>query len=106
MFRNLTRTFSEADEFAAAIQNAEAEATISESGQFTGNITAIGFPSLTMQRISASLPHIMHARLREGRAYITFHADTGNNSYQNGTEITSSDFVKLSAEEPFFLRSV
>jgi hypothetical protein len=55
------QTFSDPDQYAAAIRAAQAEQKITGRGQFAAKIVKIDFNRLWMQRFSENLPRIIHA---------------------------------------------
>jgi hypothetical protein len=65
--------FSDADDYAAAIRGGTVEVTITERGQFNAKRIRIDFHRLWMQRLSESLPRVLHFAVMPGRAGLMFH---------------------------------
>jgi hypothetical protein len=56
------RTFTDPDDYAAAIRATGAEMTVTGRGQFTAKRILIDMHRLWMQRFSENLPRIFHSR--------------------------------------------
>jgi hypothetical protein len=55
---SVVRTFSDADDYVAAIRQGAVEATVTSGGNFAGKITKIDLHHLWMQRLWENLPRI------------------------------------------------
>ena len=66
------RTFSDADEYAAAIRGGIVELTVKERGDFNAKLTRVDLHRLWMQRFSENLPRVVHAANTPGRAGVHF----------------------------------
>src|SRR5262245_10940536 len=79
-------SFSDADDYAAAIRASTVEVTVTGRGQFTAKLIRIDFHRLWMQRFSESLPRVMHAANVPGRAIIMFRTQPGPSLLFRGLE--------------------
>ena len=66
------RTFTDPDDYAAAIRATRAELTVTGRGHFTAKLTRIDLHRLWMQRFSDNLPRVAHSAAMTGRAIISF----------------------------------
>jgi AraC-like DNA-binding protein len=90
------QTFSDADQYAAAIRAAEVEFTVTGRGDFNAKLVRIDLHRLWMQRFSDSLPRIADITgLVGGRAYITFRTKPGPSLLQSGVEIDPSAVLRF-----------
>ena len=98
------RTFSDPDEYAAAIRNSRAEMTVTKPGHFAAKLIQIELHRLWMQRFSETLPRIAHSA-HMGRAVVTFCAPSGPNLLWRGTEMRPTNLVRHSERESGFQHS-
>jgi|ERR1700730_5843716 len=84
------RTFSEPDDYAAAIRATRAELTVTGRGDFVAKLIRIDLHRLWMQRFSESVPRILHSAITPGRACITFRTQSGPSLFWNGVELQST----------------
>ena len=68
MLPSVVRTFSDADDYAAAIRQGTVEMTVTGCGHFAAKLTRIDLHSLWMQRFSENLPRIAHETVRHSHA--------------------------------------
>jgi AraC-like DNA-binding protein len=99
------RTFSEPDEFAAAIQGSEVNLSIAARGNFAAGITRIDLESLRLQRLSENLPIVSHLSNAGGRAGFMFHSAPGPSMIRDGHEVTSECMVRAGRPQSHFQRS-
>ena len=66
------RTFTDPDDYAAAIRATKAEMTVTGRGHFAAKLIRIDLHRLWMQRFSDNLPRIAHSAAITGRAIISF----------------------------------
>src|SRR5205085_11621197 len=66
------RTFTDPDDYAAAVRQGTYELTVTERGDFTAKLTRIDLHRLWMQRFSDNLPRISHIAGWGGRAVSLF----------------------------------
>jgi hypothetical protein len=102
------QTFTDADDYAAAIRGAQAELTVLGRGQFRAKITKIDLHRLWMQRFSDNLPRIAHSAgssIMNGRAVVAFRTAPGPPLMWNGSEMPPTDIVREGQAENIFQRS-
>jgi len=99
------RTFSDPDDYAAAIRQGTYELTLTERGQFTAKLTRIDLHRLWMQRFSDNLPRISHITGWGGRAVIAFRTQTGPSLLSGGMEMQPSNLVRYSEGQNYYRRS-
>jgi hypothetical protein len=70
---SVVRTFTDPDDYAAAIRGGTVQLTITGRGDFNAKLTRIDLHRLWMQRFSDNLPRIIDmAEAVTGRAYLFF----------------------------------
>ena len=99
------RTFTDADDYAAAFRGGTVEVTVIGHGNFAAKLTRIDLHRLTMQRASDNLPRIYHVDGWGGRAVVGFSTHTGPALLHGGRELHSSDIIRCSADPSFHQRS-
>ena len=102
---SVVRTFSDPDDYAAAIRGATAEVTVTGSGNFVAKNTKIELHRLRLQRSSANLPRIYRLDERGDRAIILFRTQAGPSLLHNGREMHSSGIVHFGAGQSHYERS-
>jgi AraC-like DNA-binding protein len=90
------RTFSDPDDYTAAIRATKAEVTVTGRGEFTAKLTRIDLHRLWMQRFSDNLPRVAHSASMTGRAIISFRTKPGPSFLWNGAEIDPTDIMRAS----------
>jgi AraC-like DNA-binding protein len=100
------RTFTEPDEFAAAIQGAEVDLSIAARGTFAAEVTRIDLGSLRLQRLSENLPIVSHLSNLGGRAGFMFHSEPGPSLIRDGHEVNSESMVVAGGQQSHFQRSL
>jgi AraC-like DNA-binding protein len=98
------RTFTDPDDYAAAIRNSRAEMTVTRRGQFSAKLIQIEFDRLWTQRFSESLPRIAHSA-HMGRAVVTFRTQPGPSLLWGGAEMRPTNIVRHSERESGFQHS-
>jgi AraC-like DNA-binding protein len=93
------RYFTDPDDYAAAIQAATVEVTITKCGDFAAKQIRIDLDRLWMQRVSESLPRVVHAAIMPGRAGITFLAKPGPSLRVSGVEMQGDQIIRYSEGE-------
>jgi AraC-like DNA-binding protein len=99
------RTFSDPDDFAAAIRGATAAITVIGRGEFTSKHFRIDLHRLWMQTLSESLPRIVHAANLPSRAMISFHSSPGQELFSSGLEMHPTNFIRYSEGQSYYQRS-
>src|SRR2546430_2365957 len=100
-------TFTDPDEYAAAIRGSDAEVTILGRGQFTAHLIRLDLHRLWMQRFSDNLPRIGHSAvspMMAGREVVSFRTASGLALIWNGSEVHPTDIVRHGAGDSNFQR--
>jgi AraC-like DNA-binding protein len=93
------RSFSDADDYAAAIRNSKVELTVTGRGPFRAKLIRIDLHHLWMQRFSESLPRIVHSAIMVGRPTITFRTQPGPSLLWSGVELQPINVTRHSDGE-------
>jgi AraC-like DNA-binding protein len=99
------RTFTDPDEYAAAVRQGTYELTVIERGHFTAKLTRIDLHRLWMQRFSDNLPRISHIAGWGGRAVIAFRTEPGPTLLSSGVEMQPTNIVRYSEGQNYYRRS-
>jgi len=102
---SMVRTFSDPDDYAAAIHGARIDLTITGRGQFAAKLIRIDLHRLWMQRFSDNLPGISHWTIIRGRAVISFRTRPGPSLLWGGVETLPNVVLRHSEGECTFQRS-
>jgi AraC-like DNA-binding protein len=99
------QTFSDPDEYAAAIRAANTEFAVTGRGHFTAKLIRIDLHRLWMQRASDNLPRISHPTNIVGRAVVSFRTQPGPSLLTDGLEMQATDIVRHSDGQSYYRRS-
>lgn len=99
------RTFSDPDNYAAAIRATNSEMTVTGRGQFAAKLIRIDLHRLWMQRAFDSLPRITHPTSIPGRAPISFRTTPGPSLVAGGLEMLPTSIVRHSEGQSYYRRS-
>jgi AraC-like DNA-binding protein len=99
------RTFTEPDDYAAAIRQGTYELTVTERGDFAAKLTRVDLHRLWMQRFSDNLPRISHIAGWGGRAVIAFRTQPGPRLLSGGVEMQPTNIVRYSEGQSYYRRS-
>jgi AraC-like DNA-binding protein len=102
---SVIRTFTDPDEYAAAVRQGTYELTVTERGHFTAKLTRIDLHRLWMQRFSDNLPRISHIAGWGGRAVIAFRTEPGPSLLSSGVEMQPTNIVRYSEGQNYYRRS-
>ena len=94
MSSSAVRTFTDPDDFAAAIRGGAVDLTITGRGRFAAKIIRIDLHQLWMQRLSDNLPRIAHSERVDGRAYLAFQTQPGPGLTWNGMHLQPNVVVR------------
>ena len=94
MLSSTVRTFTDPDDFAAAIRAGAVDLTITGRGRFAAKIIRIDLHRLWMQRFSDSLPRIAHSERASGRVYVAFQTQSGPGLTWNGLDLQPNVVVR------------
>jgi len=98
-------TFTDPDDYAAAIRATRAELTVTGRGDFNAKRIRIDLHRLWMQRLSDNLPRIGHWANVAGRAIISFRTQPGPNLLASGLEMHPSSIIRRSQAQSYFQQS-
>jgi AraC-like DNA-binding protein len=99
------RTFTNSDDYAAAIRATTAELTVTGRGDFNAKLVRIDLHRLWMQQFSENLPRILHSEAGSGRAFITFRTQPGPSLAWGGVELRPTSITRHSEGQNSFQRS-
>ena len=98
------RTFTDPDEYTAAIRYSTYRFTVTQRGNYRAKLTSIGLHSLFMQRFSDTLPRIGHMDILGSRAGIAFLTEPGSKIY-HGVEYTANETAQMRSGQSFYERA-
>jgi hypothetical protein len=98
-------TFTDPGDYAAAIRATTIDLAVTGRVHFTGKRTRIDLHRLWMQRLSESLPRVVHSAFVTGRAIITFRIHAGPGLAWGGAELQPSNIIRHVEGENAFQRS-
>jgi len=87
-------TFTDPDDYAAAIRAGTVELTVNGRGDFTAKLTRIDLHRVWMQRFSDKLPRILHSANFAGRAIISFRTQPGPSLLWGGVELQAANIIR------------
>jgi AraC-like DNA-binding protein len=99
------RTFTDPDDYAAAIRQGTIELTVTERGHFTAKLTRIDLHRLWVQRFSENLPRVSHVAGWGGRAIIAFRTQPGPSLLRSGVEMRPTNIMRHSEGQSYHLHS-
>jgi AraC-like DNA-binding protein len=99
------RTFSDPDEYAAAVRATTSEFTVVGRGTFDASIVKIDLHSLWMQRFHEHLPRIMHVATGPERAIISFQSQPGPIMICGGAEAGFGTLTRMPVGDNYFRRT-
>ena len=98
-------TFTDPDDFAAAIRAAKAEINVTGRGRFTGKIILIDLHHLWMARLCENLPRVGHQATMAERAVFSFRTEPGPSLLTGVMEMQPTSIVRHSDGQEFHRRS-
>jgi AraC-like DNA-binding protein len=105
MLSSSVQTFSDPDDYAAAIRQGTVELTITGRGLFSAKLTKIALHSLWMQRLSDNLPRVSHTYGWGGRALIGFRTQPGPSLVAGGIEMQPTNIVRYAEGQSYHRHS-
>ena len=96
------QTFTDPDDYSAAIRATRAELTVTGRGHFAAKITRIDLHRLWMQRFSDNLPRVAHSAAMTGRAIISFRTKPGPSLLWSGVEMQPTNIIRHSQGKDSF----
>src|SRR5216683_8047555 len=98
-------TFTDPDDYAAAIRATRAELTVIGRGRFTARLTRIDLHRLWMQRFFDNLPRVGHSAPANGRVIISFRTAPGPGLFWSGVEMRLTNITRHGEGKDSFQRS-
>jgi AraC-like DNA-binding protein len=98
-------TFTDPDDYAAAIRATKAEINVTGRGRFTGKIIRIDLHRLWMQRFSDNLPRVGHSANMADRAIFSFRTEPGPSLLAGGMELQPTSIVRHSEGQSYHRRT-
>jgi AraC-like DNA-binding protein len=99
-------TFTDPDDYAAAIRQGTYELTVTQRGDFTAKLTRIDLHRLWMQRFFEHLPRISHIAGWGGRAVIAFRTRPGPSLLSSGVEMLPTNIVRYREGQSYYRLSL
>jgi AraC-like DNA-binding protein len=99
------RTFTDPDDYAAAVRGTKAQLTITGQGRLDAKFTRIDLHFVWMLRCSENLPRVGHYALAPGRAVISFRTQPGSGLFVAGSEMHLHNVIRHSDAQEYFRRS-
>jgi AraC-like DNA-binding protein len=96
------RTFTDPDDYAAAIRATNTELTVTGRGRFAGKLIRIDLHRMWMQWAFDSLPRIAHSTNIAGRAVVSFRTQPGPRLRTNGLEMQPTNIVCHSEGQSYY----
>jgi AraC-like DNA-binding protein len=96
------RTFSEPDDYAAAIRAGTVEVIVTGRGKFAAKQARIDLHQLWMQRLSDNLPRVWHAAIMPGIAGIWFYTQRGPSLVYGGVEVQAGQILRPREGEQYY----
>jgi hypothetical protein len=102
MSSSSVRTFTDPDEFAAAIRQGTLHHTITSRGQFAAKLTRIDLHDPRMQRFSETLPRVAQIDGRGGGAIVSFRTRSGPSPVRCGVEMESTGVLRAPPGQNYY----
>jgi AraC-like DNA-binding protein len=100
------RTFTDADDFGAAMRTSHTTFNVTESGNYRACLTGAALHSLYIQQISDNLARTFHTELAADCAYLMFETRPGPARVLNRTELTAATVMRAAGGHAYFGRSL
>jgi AraC-like DNA-binding protein len=98
-------TFTDPDDYAAAVRATTAHFTIMGRGRFAAKLVRIDLKNLSMGQFSESLPRVAHVEVLTGRANISFLTQPGPSLVTSGLEVHQADILHRGTAHDYFQQS-
>jgi AraC-like DNA-binding protein len=105
MLSSSVRTFTDPDEYAAAVRQGTVQLTVTQRGIFRAKLTRIDLHHLWMQRFSDNLPRTTHVDGWGGRAIIVFRTQPGPSLTRNSVELDWSSISRPRPGQSYYHRT-
>jgi AraC-like DNA-binding protein len=105
MSSNLARTFSDPDDYAAAVPLTTCDVTITGRGRFEAKVISFDVNRLRVRQLSDNLPRVVHCIDPVGYAGFSFRTQSGPSLRRDGLEISESAILQRAHAQTYFQRS-
>ena len=95
------RTFTDPDDYTAAIRATKAEMTVTGRGDFIAKLIRIDLHRLWMQRFFDNLPRVAHSAPGTGRVMISFRTQPGPELLWSGVEMQPANITRHEGKDAF-----
>ena len=102
---SFVRTFTDPDEYAAAIRQGTHRIAVTQRGLFTATLIRIDLHRLWMQHFSEELPRASHIDGWGGRVIIVFRTQPGSSVTRNGIELGLTNISRLRPGQSYYQRT-
>ena len=99
------RTFTDPDEYTAALRSTTSEVTITGRGRFEAKLIQIDLGRLWINRFAENLPRIAHSADHPGYATISLRTQPGPSLRRGGVEMVHSNVIRRAQAETYFQQS-
>jgi AraC-like DNA-binding protein len=99
------RTFTDPDEYGAAVRQGTVSVTVTQNGSFNAKICRVDFHDLWMQRLSEDLSKISHVQGWGARAILVFRTRPGPPVMRGGTALPWGSLSRISAGKSYYQHS-
>src|SRR5215471_4660622 len=89
------RTFTDPDDYTAAIRGTTAELTVTGRGEFAAEIVRIELSRMVVTRFRDNLPRVYHSVNFPGRGGISFRTEPGPSYLMSGVEMEPTNLARL-----------
>jgi hypothetical protein len=99
------RTFTETDEYAAALQQGPVQITVMQRGRFAAKLCTVHLHHVWIQRLSEELARTSHVETQCRRAFFMFRTQPGPSVIRNGIELSVTNIARLRCGDGYYLRT-
>ena len=97
--------FTEADEYAAALQQGPVQITVMQRGRFAAKLCTVHLHQVWIQRLSEELPRTSHVDTECRRAFFMFRTQPGPSVIRNGIELSATNIARLRCGHGYYLHT-
>jgi AraC-like DNA-binding protein len=99
------RSFSEPDQFAAAIRPAQTQVTATQRGRYGARLSLVDLDRVALRTFEADLSQISRSVLAPEKAVLTFLLEPAGGVYVGGGEFQSGMLIKHAVGREYYLRN-
>jgi AraC-like DNA-binding protein len=99
------RSFSEPDQFAAAIRPAEAQVTATQRGQYRARLSLVDLDQVALRTFEADLSQLSHNALAPEKTVLSFLLEPAGGTYIGGAEFQSGLLIRHAVGRNYYLRT-